>query len=166
MAKVNGPLFSVTASGQFGHALTYDKRGWVRNYVVPANPKTVAQMTVRNILGDIQRELKTLGTKLRGELKLGLEYRWNSVIIEELMKDDHAKWDALATEYNAFIAGDKTAWATADIATGLVNADGQCLYAVAQATFDVAARLGATITLTDPASANSATVGAEWIAAA
>ena len=53
MAKLKGPLFSLGASGAVGEALVYFP--WkglnvVREYVVPANPKTTAQNTQRGYL--------------------------------------------------------------------------------------------------------------------
>jgi len=50
MAKVTSPLFSMGASGQLGKSLVY--MSWkgiddVRQYVIPANPKTVAQTAQR-----------------------------------------------------------------------------------------------------------------------
>jgi len=53
MAKLNAPLFSFRASGQIAKALVYF--GWkglnvVRSYVVPANPKSDAQITQRGYL--------------------------------------------------------------------------------------------------------------------
>lgn len=46
MAIVNGPLFSLDASGALGQALVFTKwkgRNVVREYVKPANPKSIAQ---------------------------------------------------------------------------------------------------------------------------
>jgi len=53
MAKLNAPLFSFAASGKIANALVYF--GWkglnvVRQYVVPANPKTAGQVTQRGYL--------------------------------------------------------------------------------------------------------------------
>ena len=50
MARTNGPLFSLGASGKLANALVYGT--WkgintVRQYVVPANPQTAAQITQR-----------------------------------------------------------------------------------------------------------------------
>jgi hypothetical protein len=50
MAKANGPLFSLEASGTIGKAITYGKnkgRNFVRVRVTPANPQTDAQTGVR-----------------------------------------------------------------------------------------------------------------------
>ncbi len=163
MAKVINPLLSGSASGQLGGMMTFDKRGYVRQYVIPANPQTVNQMAVRNKMGDIQRELKELGATLRADLKTGLGARWNSVIIGEIMANGAAKWDALAAEYAAFIAGDKTDWETADPATGNVNAAGLVFYIVAQSLYDVALRIDGDGLITEPTSTNSATIAGEWI---
>ena len=53
MAIVNGPLFSLEASGKLGNALVYTKwkgRSVVREYVIPANPNTLAQRYQRTYL--------------------------------------------------------------------------------------------------------------------
>lgn len=164
MAKVKGGLFSMEASGKLGGALVFDKRGYVRNYKIPANPQTVDQVAVRNMLADIQAELKVLGLVVRAAVKTDLGYRWNSVIIKELMANDNAVYDAYAAEYGAFIAGDKTAWATADVAVGLNGTDGEVLYCVASALYDLSIRAGGDGIVTQPVTDNAATVGAEWIA--
>lgn len=56
MAKLKGPLFSLGASQKLGDALVYFP--WkglnvVREYVIPANPKTTAQTTQRGYLTNI-----------------------------------------------------------------------------------------------------------------
>lgn len=164
MAKVINPLLSGSASGQFGGQMTFDKRGYVRKYVIPANPQSAGQMAVRGKLGDIQRELKLLGTTLRAELKSALGYRWNSLIVSELMANNSAKWDAQVAIYNAFAAGDKTAWATADTAVGLVNTDGLVFYLVAKALYDVALRVHGDGLIPAPVGTNSAAVASDWTA--
>lgn len=164
MAKVIAPLLSAQASGQFAHAMTFDKRGFVRKYVVPYNPQTTDQMTVRNILGDIQRELKALGATLRPQVKLALGYRWNSVIINDLMANNHAKWDALVTAYGAFSGPNKTAWAGADPGLGLVNPAGEAFYIVAKSFYDTCLRTGGDGLITEPIETTAVTNGGEWIA--
>ena len=164
MAKVINPLLSGSASGQLGHMMTFDKRGYVRQYVVPANPKSVGQMAVRNTMGDLQRSLKTLGVVLRAELRAGLGSRWNSVIIGELMATGNAALTAYNAELAAFTAPEKAAWATADTSVSVDLTDGQALYACASAAKDIATRLGVTLTLATPINSNAVAVGAAWIA--
>jgi hypothetical protein len=166
MAKVINPLLSGSASGQLGHMMTFDKRGFVRQYVVPSNPKTVNQMAVRDTMGDLQRFLKLLGTKLRGELKAGLGYRWNSMIIGELMATDNASLIAYTAEFTAFTGGEKTAWEGVDVANPIKLTLGACAYSCMSAAYDIASRLGATITLTLPDHDTAAASKAEWVAAA
>lgn len=164
MAKVINPLLSGSASGQLGGMMVFDKRGYVRQYVVPSNPQTTDQMTWRNTLGDIQRGLKILGAVLRTELKSQFGYRWNSMIVGELTANNGAALAAYALEFDGFESGEKTAWETADTITKLEVDDGVLLYAVTSAVYDMGVRLGATLSLTQPAAANSTTVAAEWIA--
>jgi hypothetical protein len=166
MAKVINPLLSGSASGQLGHMMTFDKRGYVRQYVVPSNPQSVNQMLVRNTLGDLQRSLKLLGPKLRGELKASFGYRWNSVIIGELMANSNAALVAYTDEFTAFQSEEKTAWATKDNSAPITLTDGVPLYACASAIYDIGVRLGADVTLNLPAAATSTATEAEWVAAA
>lgn len=52
MAKVTGPLFSLTARNTIGKSLTYSSwRGipYVRTRVIPANPETAAQVSIREL---------------------------------------------------------------------------------------------------------------------
>jgi hypothetical protein len=58
MALVNGPLFSLEASGQLGKAIVYSKwkgRAYVREYVVPTNPRTLDQVIQRGNLGALSK---------------------------------------------------------------------------------------------------------------
>ncbi len=53
MAKVTGPLFSMSASGTIGDAITFGiwkGINWVRGHVIPANPQTALQTNVRKAL--------------------------------------------------------------------------------------------------------------------
>jgi hypothetical protein len=166
MAKVTNPLLSGSASGQFGRQMVFDKRGFVRQYVTPANPQSVDQMTVRNRLGDIQRELKILGTDLRPQVASLLGYRWNSLIISEALNNNGAKWVSLAAVYAAFTAPQKSDWESADDAVGNVNTDGLVFYIVAKCFYDVCLRIGGDGLITAPTADNSSTISSEWQAAA
>lgn len=76
MALVNGPLFSLGASGQLGKAIVYSKwkgRDYVREYVIPANPKTLAQHLQRGILTALSRWWMGLGTVV------GAQGSWDSL---------------------------------------------------------------------------------------
>jgi len=58
MAKVTGPLFSISASGKLGDAMVFF--GWkgvnvVRGYVIPSNPQSTGQGDQRIIMGGTGR---------------------------------------------------------------------------------------------------------------
>lgn len=58
MAKVTGPLYSMSASGKIANALVFF--GWkginvVREWVIPANPKTALQGNIRMIFANLGR---------------------------------------------------------------------------------------------------------------
>ncbi|MEI7961339.1 MAG: hypothetical protein WCI04_03305 [archaeon] len=63
MAKVTGPLFSMSASGQLGKAIVHF--GWkglnvVRQYVIPSNPQSATQGSNRIFLGGTGRAVGTV----------------------------------------------------------------------------------------------------------
>jgi hypothetical protein len=164
MAKVINPLLSGVASGQFGHMMTFDKRGFVRKYVEPANPQSEAQVAVRDKMGDVQRCIKQMGTDLREALASGLGYRWNSMIASEALADDAAFWLARDSEWDAFSGANQGEWADADPGLGYKTTDGEVLYIVAYAVYTLSLRVMGTAAITEPAEANFATVAGEWIA--
>lgn len=50
MARVNGPLFSITASGKLADAIVYSRwkgRDYVRQWLIPQNPRDPKQVNVR-----------------------------------------------------------------------------------------------------------------------
>lgn len=64
MAKVKGPLFSLSASGQIAKTLVYgDWKGIdvVRKFVIPANPNTAGQQTQRGIFAAAVEDWHTDG---------------------------------------------------------------------------------------------------------
>jgi len=69
MARVVGPLFSMSASGTIGDAVTYGNwKGipWARVWFVPFNPQSVKQTNVRGALTLLVNLWQTLtdGTKI------------------------------------------------------------------------------------------------------
>jgi len=52
MAKVTGPLMSISASGTFGGTLVFAEwngRAYVREHVIPSNPKSAMQTGIRSL---------------------------------------------------------------------------------------------------------------------
>lgn len=53
MTRVTGPMFSLTASGTIGDVITYSSwkgLAYVRSRVIPANPQTAGQVSIRDTL--------------------------------------------------------------------------------------------------------------------
>lgn len=64
MAKVKGPILSLSASGQIGKSQVYASwRGvpYARQHVVPSNPQTLAQQAVRNVFAALDETHKRTG---------------------------------------------------------------------------------------------------------
>ena len=94
MVKVNAPMMSLDASGTLGNAITFSKwkgRNYVRERVIPSNPKSEAQ------------------TGRRAMFKF-LAQTWDG-----LLTADKASWQTLADQliaspFNAFISDAMTNW--------------------------------------------------------
>lgn len=68
MAKVSGPLMSLSASGSIADTITFSiwkGRPYVRELVIPSNPQTAGQAAVRSILGAIAKSAKAVLTSFK-----------------------------------------------------------------------------------------------------
>lgn len=69
MVKVLGPMFSFEASGTIGNIATFSKwkgRPYVRQRVIPANPKSVLQVSTRAMMRFLSQEWLGIGTTPKG----------------------------------------------------------------------------------------------------
>lgn len=69
MAKVTGPILSLSARGQIGKTQVYAQwRGvpYARAFVVPGNPNTVLQQETRNTFRTLQEVFKVLSAEAQG----------------------------------------------------------------------------------------------------
>ena len=121
-AVVTGPLFSMTASGTVGDNITFDKRGFVRQRVIPANPQSDAQGNVRQILLAIQKGLTRLGETVIASVKTvaPTSYRWNSFLVQLICGSSHAEFDASKTAFAALGSTAIGHWDDSGITAGLV----------------------------------------------
>ena len=101
MAKVKGPLMSLEASGTVADTITFDKRGFVRNRVIPANPKSATQGNVRQKLLAIQKALKSIGATVITAVKTiaPTSYRWNSYLLQQVIGAGSSEYDASVTAF-------------------------------------------------------------------
>lgn len=69
MARVTGPLLSIDASGSVAGTITFSKwkgRSYVRQRVIPANPKTPLQVSTRAIMGFCAKNWAGIGSTNQG----------------------------------------------------------------------------------------------------
>ena len=150
MAKVTGPLMSMTASGAFGGTLVYANRlgaNVVRQLVTPSNPRSTNQTVARNIqrvAAAAQKQAnamtlilsgQTLTDKARIAAITPSGQRWNSYFNQAIIGIGQVNYDAAVAAWTALAAGEKTAWESAadaltpifpDVAqkVAVTNADG------------------------------------------
>ena len=97
MAKLDGPLMSMGASGSIGGVLTFGAnkgRNFVRRLVIPSNPQSAAQTGVRSMMGWMGKE-------------------W-----AQLSAGNQATWQTKATQFNispfnAFVKQGMDNWSNA-----------------------------------------------------
>lgn len=69
MVKVYAPLFSLDASGSIADAITYSKwkgRNYVRQRVIPSNPKSVLQVSTRAMMRFLSQAWTNVGSTPQG----------------------------------------------------------------------------------------------------
>jgi len=128
MAKVTGPLFSVSASGAFGKALVFGSwkgRNTVRQLVTPANPMTQAQQDSRNavrVVGNAQHwanlatvkgDSRTLTDKELLIAAAPAGEAWNGFLSKSMIGAGALSYAAAVAAWGATSGGNKTTWNSA-----------------------------------------------------
>lgn len=128
MAKVTGPLMSVSATGAFAGSMVFagwKGRAYVRQLVIPLNPRSAGQENSRNntrIFGAIQaffnrtvmiRSTETQTDKDLIKAMTPTGYAWNGYLVGQGIGPNGSTIDASFAVYNALTAGEKAAWNTA-----------------------------------------------------
>lgn len=78
MAKLGGPLMSMSASGTVGNIITFATwkgRPYVRTRVIPSNPKTPAQLGVRAMMTFLSQQWAGLSVGNKGTWDLAADAR-------------------------------------------------------------------------------------------
>lgn len=126
MAKVTGPLFSISASGKIANAMVHF--GWkglnvVREWVVPANPKSGSQGDVRLVLGGLGRSTrcveKTSLYQDDAKVCAPSDQTWVSYILQYMIDNYMTNATAYEVEYAEYAA--HAAKAAFDTAGGTLN---------------------------------------------
>ena len=144
MAKVQGALFSIEASGQFAKAMIFDRRGHVRVYTSPTNSKTGPQGDVRQRMLATQHAIAAIGTTTKDAVKVAapVSYRWNSYLVGEVIGSGAANFNAASAAFAALAPAEQADWDTEagginilpadiDYATAAAISEGQSLFTLA-----------------------------------
>lgn len=121
MAKVTGPLFSLSASGKFADALVYYMLGdqaVVRELVEPANPQTPAQMEHRSQFGALTKGAKAIVNTVTIEALKAYSnepWNWRTAVIKYGLEG----WNEANAAYSVLTVSEQTNWNTAALALGI-----------------------------------------------
>ena len=148
MPKVKGPLMSMEASGTLGDTITFDRRGFVRQRVIPTNPQSDAQGNVRQMLLAVHKALTLLGATVIAAVRTvaPTAYRWNSYLLSQVIGSGSEAFEAARTAYLALGAPDRVNWDARAAALGITQqtipyasddpiSPGLALFAVSRALF-------------------------------
>ena len=115
MAKVTGPLYSMSASGSIGKAMvhfTWKGISVVREWIKPTNTKTSKQGDVRLILGGIGQATRCVGLadathedSLYGadaKVCAPTSQTWNSFLVQYVIKNMIPDASSFESEYTAY----------------------------------------------------------------
>jgi hypothetical protein len=130
MAKVTGPLYSMTASGKIADAMVFFS--WkgiatVRQWLVPANPKAADQGDVRLVLGGLGRAV--------GKLEVDSAYHTKLKDLEVIPAQQTKQSYLVQFIRNTFLSG-KGATMTGNFNTELAALTGHTAYTSFQAGAD------------------------------
>lgn len=143
MAKAEGPLYSMSASGSIGGAITFGRwkgRNTVRRLVIPENPKSTLQGYVRASLKSVSKWLAKVQTTAQSDAVDSVIYKagtascpadqnWNAWLMQgflDLVMSSGAMsttlFAALVSGYStALTSAARTAFGTNATALGLVD---------------------------------------------
>jgi hypothetical protein len=115
------------ASGAFGGALVFGKwkgRPTVRQFVIPANPQTAAQVASRNrvrLTGSAQKQInlslqiksgQTLTDQARWSAAAPSGFAWNGYLTDSVIGSGGLTYIAATTAWTALTSTEKTTWNT------------------------------------------------------
>jgi len=135
MAKTRAPLLSFGARGQIGKTMvgaSWRGVNYMREYVVPANPQTAAQMSVRGIFGYLNALWKVAPTGFRAPWTanaVGQKYTDRNKLIKEnlaALDADTSMADFIASPANLGGLPASTVVATTGAGPGEVNVTVTC----------------------------------------
>lgn len=162
MPTVYLPLGSAAASGQMGEMVIY-QGVTVRKYVIPTDPRTQAQIDIRNLFFDVTKTLRTLGLFGRGVLAGLFGPRWYTMAYQRAAGAGAGNLAGYDPEWDAFTLEEQDAWRAASPFVATYSDPGQIFYSFARVLqFWVSTVSPETFLSVAPAADNAAAYRAAW----
>lgn len=162
MPTVYLPLGSAAASGQMGEMVVY-QGVTVRKYVIPTDPRTQAQIDIRNLFFDVTKTLRTLGLFGRGVLAGLFGPRWYTMAYQRAAGAGAGNLAGYDPEWDGFTLEEQDAWRAASPFVATYSDPGQIFYSFARVLqFWVSTVSPETFLSVAPAADNAAAYRAAW----
>lgn len=129
MTKVSLPLGSAAAFGKFGSMLVF-QGNWVRSYVTPYDPKTPAQVAVREVFRDITKQEAQFGLWAKNALRTVVGSRWYTGLYKRVTENSYERFGEAVGLWNAFTTEQQDAWDSAALFQETTIRPGLAFFAV------------------------------------
>lgn len=129
MTKVSLPLGSAAAFGKFGSMLVF-QGNWVRSYVTPYDPKTPAQVAVREVFRDITKQEAQFGLWAKNALRTVVGSRWYTGLYKRVTENSYERFGDAVELWNAFTTEQQDAWDSAALFQETTIRPGLAFFAV------------------------------------
>ncbi len=110
MPRVTYPLLSKYARGRLGKDLIYYGEGYVRSWSVQNDPRTVAQLEFRTIVGSLMRLLKMSSGLDRAWLRRNFAKSWHTKLVSFLTAGQMSKYRELLSVWQFMSAQERAEW--------------------------------------------------------
>lgn len=131
MPTVYLPLGSSEAYGQVGEMMIYQGT-WVRRYVVPYDPRTDAQLDVRNLFHDVTKMVRSGSSWARGTWASLAGPRWFPILYRSCSKDFLGSWSQAQIDWEAMSEIQQTAWNESAPYQATFSEQGRIFFSVAR----------------------------------
>lgn len=142
MPTVYLPLASAEAYGAIGEMIVFQGQT-CRAYVVPYDPRTDAQLNVRELFYDVTKMQHFCGAWAKSAWKVVFGSRWYTSLYKRVTENGAARYNAAAAVWDGFTTFQKDAWNTAAPFKVTYNAPGEVFYVLMVVMSDWFTELGA-----------------------
>jgi len=110
MARVRGPLLSLEAKGRVGKLLIFYGNNHARGWSSQHDPKTVAQLKSRAVVGGVMSMIKYCDGLDRVYLRKNISKSWHVKLTAWLSRNSLQNAQALHDEWSSWTQGERDTW--------------------------------------------------------